>query len=301
MNILIAGGTGQIGRELQSSLTTLGHQVFAFGSLDMNIIYPDRISAKIATLPKIDLLINCAAYTAVDQAESEAAQADAVNHIGAKNLAIFCAKNNIPLIHISTDYIFNGEKTAYAELDTPDPLNVYGKTKWLGELAIKTHCANSIILRVSWVFSRYRVNFVKNIIRLLKERKELRVVDDQFGCPTAAMDIARVICLLLEKCFNKETMHFYDDATGVYHYCGAPQTTWFGFSKKILEYAKTHQLIEEDRCIYPTTSAEFVTKAKRPTNSVLVIDKIKKILNVTPGSWEKDLHAVIEQIAQDGA
>ena len=217
--ILITGSDGQVGSALRAHVAAKNFHLIACNRENMDITNPVSIQQAISQFSP-DIIINTAAYTAVDKAETHIEEVMQVNHIGTEHLAIACKRNNIPLIHLSTDYVFDGSNTLpYRENDTANPINVYGKSKWLGEQSIREHCEQHIILRVSGVFSEYGNNFMKTILRLANERKELNIIADQITCPTYASHIANVIYSLIPN------LHTW----GTYHYCDAPAVSWHEF------------------------------------------------------------------------
>jgi len=236
------------------------------------------------------IVINAAAYTAVDMAENEIIKAFKINCIGVQNLAHCCKQYDIPLLHISTDYVFSGEsKKPYIESDEPRPLNIYGQSKLKGERELAKICDKYIILRVSWVFGRYGNNFVKTILKLAKEKESLNVVGDQFGCPTAAADIARVLLEMAVQIIAGKKLW------GIYNYCNYPQTNWYEFASKIIEMGRDKhnlKLIELNKI----TTSDYPTKATRPKNSELLVKKIISDYNIDRFNWIDYLKQVIEEI-----
>ncbi len=260
--ILLTGANGQVGKEIQIHAP---HDVMLI-SLDkknLDIISKEAIRS-VFSKHNPDYIINAAAYTAVDKAETEPELAFAVNSIGPQNLAESCKKNNIPLIHISTDYVFDGtSKVPYKEDDPVSPLGVYGKSKFEGEQAVRQILNQHIILRTSWVFSLHGHNFVKTMLRLFKERETVKVVDDQIGCPTAASDIAKCIWQIINA--TKQTW-------GTYHFCGKKSQSWYEFALDIYDnYKNFNDFIVKN--IVPIKTIEYPVLAKRPKFSVLNQDK----------------------------
>lgn len=273
MKILLFGKNGQVGSEIVALCEKQKISLYAFDSKEGDITDQEKISKIMASHHDADFFINAAAYTAVDKAEDEPEKAYAINCDGVENLARVCKENDIPLFHLSTDYVFDGKGLRpYLETDLPRPTGVYAKSKWAGEEILKNTWEKHIILRVSWVFGKNGSNFVKTMLRLAKEKESLNVVNDQFGCPTAAEDIARVMLEIIKQ--NKQSW-------GVYHYCGKPQTTWYQFAKKIMECAGIKNM-----SINPITTDQFPTKATRPKYSVLSVDKTEKEFNVSQHDWE---------------
>jgi len=288
VRVLVTGAKGQVGSELILEGEKLGLQMLAAGREDLDITQQKAVNSFIQT-KNPDIVINAAAYTAVDKAESEPELAYALNRDGAANLAQACADNNIPLMHISTDYVFDGKKEgAYTETDTPNPQCVYGKSKLEGERAIESILEQYLILRVSWVFGANGNNFVKTMLRLGKERDVIKVVADQRGGPTWAGDIATVLLEIAKRCVDGKTIHW-----GTYHYSGQPTTTWKGFAEVIFEQAEVVAVIERRPKVEPITTAEYPTPARRPANSVLDCDRINRRLNVSQSDWRIGLESVL--------
>lgn len=263
-NLLITGANGQLAKALQQNKLAQAWQITACPRAEMDITEPASIDTALTKFNP-SIIINTAAYTAVDKAEQETEICLRTNYSGTKYLAMACHKQKIPLIHLSTDYIFDGKKNGpYQENDASNPLNFYGKSKWLGEEAVREYCEQHIILRVSGVFSEHGNNFFKTILRLACEKKELRIVADQITCPTYAGDIATAIFILLKK-----KLHW-----GTYHYCSTPAVSWHEFANAIVQNAKQKQPILAQK-ITAITTAEYPTPAKRPAYSVLDCSKIR--------------------------
>lgn len=237
-------------------------------------------------------MINCAAYTAVDKAESEPDIAFKVNRDGSANLAIACNKLNIPLLHISTDFVFNGNsKHPYSENDLADPLGTYGRSKWEGEQAIRLHHSKHIIIRTAWLFSIHGNNLMKTMLRLAHEREEISVVHDQFGCPTWTGDLADALVTIVLKLKNKEKFNHW----GTYHFCGAGHTTWYGFTCAIVDETLKYESLKL-RTITPITTEQYPTPAQRPAWSVLNTEKITSVFGIDPLPWKKALSEVIKML-----
>jgi dTDP-4-dehydrorhamnose reductase len=244
---------------------------------------------KVVSHLRPSLLINAAAYTAVDKAEKEEGAAFGVNREGTISLAAACADNNIPLIHLSTDYIFDGcQQAPYGEDDPPNPTGIYGLSKWQGETALRQRLARHLILRVSWVFGAHGHNFVKTILRLGRERDELRVVADQHGCPTAAAHIAQTLLDLCARILGGEKIPW-----GTYHYSGQPATTWYGFAEEIVKQAQETGLIDHPVTVQPISTSDYPTPAARPANSVLDCSKITETFGIRPSPWQDGLRDMI--------
>jgi dTDP-4-dehydrorhamnose reductase len=238
-----------------------------------------------------DLAINLAAYTAVDRAESEAEAAWAVNCTGAMHIAAGCADRGIPLVHLSTDYVFDGYKDGpYREDDPVNPLGVYGASKEAGERAVREALRRHIILRTSWVYGAFGQNFVKTMLRLGAERETLRVVADQHGCPTAAADIASALVALAQQVAAGE------ERWGTYHFAGAGATTWHGFAEAIFDLALPYR--GRRPRVEPIATEQYPTPARRPRNSVLDCSKIADAFGIRPAPWRPALAAVIRELLQ---
>lgn len=291
MKILITGAQGQVGKELSTLANTHGYNVIAAGRSELDITQASKVNDYL-NQHQPDIIINAAAYTAVDKAEQEQAIAYAINYEGAKNIATTCATLSIPLLHISTDYVFDGSKAEpYNEDDDVSPLGVYGDSKWKGEEAIRENLNNAIILRVAWVFGAHGNNFVKTMLRLAKERDELNVVADQFGGPSPAKNIAETLIKLVEKYQETKTLQW-----GTYHYCGSPKTTWYEFATEIFKQANKKGLINKKIKVNPITTAQYPTPAKRPKNSMLNCSKIKNIFEIDLPNWRNALNVVLSEL-----
>jgi dTDP-4-dehydrorhamnose reductase len=240
---------------------------------------------------KPDAVINAAAYTAVDQAESEPTLAFKVNRDGPAYLASACAECRVPLIHISTDYVFDGTKKGpYVEADPISPLGIYGQSKAAGEDEIRKILPHHIILRTAWLYGTHGKNFVKTMLRLGHEQEIIRVVSDQFGCPTYAADLADAIFSVISQLKGGNDLQW-----GTYHYCGGGATTWHGFAEAIFSQAKKYCSLLVKRVV-PITSSEFPTPIQRPANSVLDCALIKKYFGIRIRPWEESLAAMIDQL-----
>lgn len=288
--ILITGGHGQIASALIQHPLAAQCIMSAPSRDELDITQPAAIDQAITKFVP-DIIVNTAAYTSVDKAEHEASLADRVNHIGAGLIALACDKNQIKLLHLSTDYIFDGGKDGkYMEDDPANPINIYGKTKWDGEQAIRQSCNNHLILRVSGVFSEYGDNFLKTMLKLARERSSLRVVSDQVTCPTYAGDIAGVI---LQMCLRPKPQ-------GTFHYCSSEAVSWFDFASVIIDTASQHEKLAVSDMI-ATTAAEYPTSAKRPRFSVLDCHKIEKSYDIMQPSWRAAVELVIPRLIREKA
>jgi len=283
MKILVTGCQGQVGTELMKLAREKG----------LDAIGLDAIALDITDSPAVDftlnkhrpnVVVNAAAYTAVDRAEEEPEAAFAVNRDGPTNLARACEIASIPLVHISTDYVFNGRKTgSYVEDDSTDPLGVYGASKLAGEQQVKKLCSRLYILRTSWVFSAHGHNFVKTMLRLGAEREQLEVVADQEGKPTSACEIARAILAMLRSGL---------DAWGTYHFAQPEATSWHGFAGAIFDEARRQGLPLAIRELREIGTKDYPTPAVRPANSVLDCRRFERIFGVAARPWRESLAEV---------
>ncbi len=290
MKVIVTGCNGQVGRELCKKIKNRNLETISLDLPDFDITDMEAVD-EIISKSNISAVINAAAYTAVDKAESEPDIAFNVNQKGPANLAASCRNQGIPLIHISTDYVFDGSKTdAYIETDPVSPVGVYGKSKAAGEGDVRKILAEHIILRTAWLCSEHGNNFVKTMIRLGQERDEIGVVADQYGCPTFAPDIAEAILDIVGQIAKKN-----DIAWGTYHYCGKGVTTWYEFAKKTLELAGEYTGLKVQH-IVPLTTEEYPTPAKRPANSELDCTRIQNIFNIFPKQWQDSLSDLVQRL-----
>jgi dTDP-4-dehydrorhamnose reductase len=290
MRILLTGANGQVGWELSNRGRQRGLEILALDRSALDIKDPSSVEKEVSQ-PGVFLVVNAAAYTAVDQAELEPELAFSVNRDGPAYLASACAKAGIPLIHISTDFVFDGEKRGpYHETDQVSPLNVYGKSKAAGEIAVRERLQEHIILRTAWVYGVHGNNFVKTMLRLGREREVVHVVDDQYGCPTYAADLAETIL--------KIAAQFLDDGQvqwGTYHYCGKGVTSWFGFAEAIFSVAAEYVALRV-RQVEPISTAQYPTAARRPANSVLDCSLVERSFGIVPKPWDESLARMLEQV-----
>jgi len=284
MNILVTGCYGQLGNELQKvAADNCSHQWF-FTDIDtLDICDPNAVE-RYFSANGIGVCINCAAYTAVDMAEDEPDKAQKVNVEAPGILADCCKRHQATLIHISTDYVFDGNGTRpYREDDITAPASVYGLTKRDGELAIRKTGCNHIIIRTAWLYSSWGKNFVKTMLNLGDTRPEINVVNDQRGCPTWAADLAVAIVKLLGK-------YGLEPVQETFHFTNEGQITWFEFAQAIMEIGGKHCTVN------PITTDQYPTKAKRPAYSVLDLNKIKSVTGMVIPSWRESLAKCIEEI-----
>jgi dTDP-4-dehydrorhamnose reductase len=289
LKILVAGSTGQLARSLAAAaLHDPGVKLTSLGRPELDLL--DRASLEqIADRMRPDIVINAAAYTAVDRAEAEPERALAVNRDGAAALATVACRHGAPIIHVSTDYVFNGVKREpYRETDHPAPETVYGQSKLEGEQAVAQANPRHVILRTSWVYSQYGSNFVKTMLRLGGERPELRVVADQFGNPTYAGDLADAILNLTGQLAREES------PWGIYHLAGDGDTSWHGFAERIIACGVLHGLKRVP--VLSISTSNFPTPAKRPANSRLDCSKARAVFGISLPCWTVAVARCIELI-----
>src|SRR5690606_31455963 len=288
--VLITGANGQLGHELTRDAPQWA-EVLGRGSQELDITSVADISAAILDF-KPSLIINAAAYTAVDKAETEVERAYAVNKDGPANLARAAAKAQIPIFHVSTDYVFSGDANKpYAEDDLTSPTGVYGASKLAGEQALKEECPESLVLRISWVFGAHGNNFVKTMLRLAVDRTELSVVNDQFGCPTSAESAALALWQLAQHYKEQGSLQW-----GTYHYTGDPACTWYEFAQEVFNQAIDYGLLVDRPKVLPISTLEFPTPARRPAWSVLSGQKLSSQYAIGASDWKKDLTKVLRSI-----
>lgn len=282
MKILVTGASGQLGSEIKELIVNYTGDNFIF--VDREEMALDDLTQVLSVIETIDpdLIISGGAYTAVDKAESEAELVDVINHQAIATMSKWAKQNNRKLIHISTDYVFQGtSSTALKEDEPTNPINVYGLSKQKGEEAIITSGADAIIIRTAWVYSSYGANFVKTMIRLMTDREEISVIGDQVGSPTYALDLAQAIL---------EIAHSEKWAKGIYHFSNEGEISWYDFAVAIKE-------LKNLACrIRPITTAEYPTAAKRPSYSLLDKTKIKQTFGVTVPQWKQSLSNMLAKI-----
>ncbi len=292
MRVLLTGASGQVGHEIER-LTLAGFDLLARTSSQLDITDASAVFAA-ASEYKPDIIMNAAAYTAVDQAESEAERAWSVNKTGPANLAKAAQSVGAAVFHLSTDYIFAGySKGAYRETDAPGPTGVYGASKLAGEQALMAGVQRSLILRTSWVFGVHGKNFVKTMLKMGGEREELRVVADQRGCPTSAASIARCLWELAARYQKAEDLQW-----GTYHFAGSPDCTWHDFAQEILNRALQSGLLHRLPVLRPITTRDYPTPAQRPACSVLDCSQIQHTFGIRQPDWRNDLDKVLEELRQ---
>lgn len=289
MKLLLTGANGQVGSAIRRLAVRYGFLLRAYDSAELDITNAAALEAVIhAEHP--DLLINAAAYTAVDKAEADAVRAFAVNAEAVGVMARICKARDIPLIHVSTDYVFDGSKSRpYLESDPVGPLGVYGRSKLAGEEAVLASGARYIILRTSWVFGLEGHNFPKTILRLAGERPTLGIVSDQRGCPTFADDIASAILALAALYEGKS-----DIAWGIYHYAGDTACSWYEFAGLLLQKARAANLLARMPALKALTTSEYPTPATRPMNSCLDCSRFRQAFPDIPlSNWDKGLDILL--------
>lgn len=283
--VLLTGGSGQVGAEIIRRAPA-GLEVVAPGRAVLDLSDPQAIADLVASRPWA-AVINCAAYTAVDKAESEVVAAWSVNALGPAALAQATAQAQIPLIHLSTDYVFDGAKSgSYVERDPVAPIGVYGASKEGGEQAVRTANPRHVILRTAWVVSPHGANFIKTMLRLAETRPELNVVDDQRGCPTSASDIAQTVLTVAGRMIASP-----DAPTGTYHFVNDGEATWYEFARAIFEMAAQRGLAVP--VVRPIPTSEYPTPARRPANSRLDTGKLRREYGVTPRPWTEAADEIV--------
>lgn len=292
MKILVFGANGQVGREFRTLELDPSYQMTFFGRNDLDLTNGDRI-LKVLVTNSPDVIINCAAYTAVDKAEANSKDAFSINARAVELLAKGCADNDIVLIHLSTDYVFDGSgDIPFRESDQVAPVSVYGKTKLAGEIAVRSQLDRHIILRTSWVFGEFGNNFVKTMLRIGASKKELEIVSDQWGSPTSAKGIAECCIQICTKInLNKENINW-----GTYHFSGSPYISWYGFADAIFTTALELGLINKKPKLVAVNSSAFATAAVRPANSRLDCGKLYSQFNIRPDDWVKKLSVVLKKL-----
>ena len=291
VKIAIIGATGQIARSLASHLPKSGHEIVVLARPELDLLQSESVIAAIRQASPT-LIINPAAYTLVDKAETEPELAAAINIDGARAVAQASEAIGARLIHFSTDYVYDGTKTThYAESDRTVPLGVYGRTKLAGERAIQESCASSVILRTSWVNSAHGSNFVKTMLRLAAERPELKVVADQFGAPSFADDIANAVNAMLPRLIGSSVTpeHF-----GVFHMTNAGETSWYGFAEAIMAGAAARGVASVP--VHAITTADYPTPARRPANSRLSNNKLREVYGISMPHWQEGLERCLDKL-----
>jgi dTDP-4-dehydrorhamnose reductase len=291
MRIVVTGKEGQVDTSLQAlGDATPGIEVIRLGLPDIDLSRPETLEAPVRAASP-DVIISSAAYTAVDKAESEQDLAYAINADGPGELARLAAALNIPILHLSTDYVFAGDKAGrYSETDTPGPTSVYGLSKLAGEQKIETATSNHVILRTAWVYSPFGNNFVKTMLRLGATRDEMRVVADQHGCPTYAPEVARALLAVASRVVDDPG----PSLRGIFHLTGQGETTWADFAEAIFKGAQKRGAAPVH--VVPITTAEYPTRAKRPANSRLDGSKLAETYGLKLDPWEISLESCLDRL-----
>ena len=286
MKVLVTGVTGQLGSEVAARFRQLGHEVIAADRQVLDFLQPARAAAVIRA-QQPDWVINCAAYTQVDKAESEPGQAFTVNRDTPAQLAQAVAEYDGQLLQLSTDFVFDGTQTRpYVEDDATNPLGVYGSSKLAGEQAVQRELPDAVIVRTAWVYGVHGHNFVKTMLRLATAGRPLRVVSDQRGTPTWTRDIVAAIVALVDQ-----------QASGVFHFTAAGETSWHGFASAILEEAANAGFTIKTKKIEPIATTDYPTPATRPAYSVLNTNKISACLPFTIPAWRDSLKNMLQEYA----
>ncbi len=290
MKILLIGANGQLGWELEQQAYRNGFHIISLDLPGFDITSKDAVEKAVET-SEASVVVNASAYTAVDKAESERELAFAVNGEGPGLLALSCDRAGIPLIHVSTDYVFDGSKdTLYAESDPISPIGVYGKSKAEGEAKVSAYLREHIILRTAWLYGVHGNNFVKTMLGLGRDKDMIRVVSDQYGCPTFAGDLADAVLAIALAIQKKAPVKW-----GTYHYCGEGVTSWHGFALEIFERAGEYEALAV-KTVEPITTEEYPTPARRPANSSLDCRLIGEAFGIHTKPWEGSLAKMIKRL-----
>jgi dTDP-4-dehydrorhamnose reductase len=289
--ILQFGTIGQLGLELIRIADLEKIALRAVTLEEADFTKPTDVVRAVEGAGEIDAVVNATAYTAVDKAESDEKLATIINGDTVGVLARACAARGVPLIHVSTDYVYDGTKsTPYVETDATRPISAYGRSKLAGEDAIRREQPAHVIIRTSWIYSAYGSNFVKTMLRLGAERHELKIVDDQYGAPTSAADLAQaIITVARQLCASAREAH-----RGTFHYTGGGETTWFGFAKEIFECSRDWSGAKAR--MVPVAAADYPAQAKRPRNSRLDCGKISRIYGIAQVPWQTALRRTLDEL-----
>jgi dTDP-4-dehydrorhamnose reductase len=296
MRILLTGVSGQVGRALSRVLPGHG-ELLTPPRLDLDLSRPESIPETLDRLSP-DLIINPAAYTAVDRAEDEPELAFRVNAEAPAMLAKWAAGNGVPLVHFSTDYVFDGAGEQPWREDSPTgPLSVYGASKLAGEDAIRAENGSHLIVRTSWVYDAEGANFLKTIERLARERKELRIVADQIGAPTSARVIADSVAKILKKPSKDDLQNRFAESGGIINVVSSGETSWHGFATAIVDGLRSRGVQLDVETVLPIATADFPTKAKRPGNSRFDLGRLQQVFGIVPPRWPEALAIELSQLA----
>jgi len=289
--VLVLGSGGMLGRDLLRRFRDSGIPVLGLGSGECDITRRDRVAACVESRPW-GAVINCAAYTAVDRAEAEPGAAFRVNRDGAAHVAEACRRENVPLIHLSTDYVFDGQsRVPYREEDPARPVSVYGRSKWEGEEAVRDRSGKHLVVRTAWLYAAHGQNFVTSVLHIARRRKELRVVDDQFGCPTWTEDLAEGLVSMVRKVLESPK----GVPWGTYHLCGGGFTSRHAFARAIVEegYRREHLVVGR---ILPVPTDHYPTAARRPPWAVLDCQKANNAFGIALPPWQTGLARMMEEL-----
>ena len=297
MRILLTGVTGQVGGALRTPLSAIGIVLPADRTM-LDLSSPDKIRETLDAMAP-DLIINPAAYTAVDRAEDERELAYCINATAPEILARWASSHNVPIVHFSTDYVFDGSgQRPWREDDPTEPLSFYGLSKLAGERAVRDAGGNHLIVRASWVFASKGKNFLQTMVRLARQQTQLRVVDDQFGAPTSARSIAQGLVSLLEGGIVTMNRSF-RTAGGVVHMASNGETSWHGFASAIIKGLSDRGIDLAAKEVIPIKSSEFPTRAKRPGNSRLDLSRLVNVFGVTMPGWQGGLDRELDELVMD--
>ncbi|TCU17541.1 dTDP-4-dehydrorhamnose reductase [Rhizobium sullae] len=294
MRIAVTGKQGQVVQSLLRRGAERGVEIIAIGRPEMDLADPASIAAVFSALHP-DVIVSAAAYTAVDKAESEPELAFAVNAAGAAAVAAAAARLGIPVVHLSTDYVFSGDKpSAYAEDDNTGPVSVYGRSKLAGEKEVAAANPNHVILRTAWVYSPFGANFLKTMLRLAETRDHLRVVADQTGCPTSALDIADAILAIAARLVTDPA----PSQRGIFHLTGSGEASWADFAAEI--FAELRGSGGKNVRIERITTADYPTPAKRPANSRLIGDRLAETYGIRLPEWKQSMKIIMQELLNKG-
>lgn len=287
MKLLIIGCKGQLGNDLMAQIQNRNWEAMGVDLPECDITSAESLMNTFRDAGKVDAVVNSSAYTAVDAAENDAQTAFMVNRDGVEELAKLCREHQVPLIHVSTDYVFDGMQTRpYRPSDRVNPTGVYGRSKAEGEAKIREQLDQHVILRTSWLFGIHGGNFVKTMIRLGKERESLRIVDDQVGCPTYAEDLAGALLDVAKYIVE------YKSGWGTYHFCNQVPVTWYAFARRILALARPYENLKVSE-ILPVLTSGYPTPAPRPHYSVLDCTSFEERFGIKQKPWEDGLKKML--------
>ncbi len=292
MRILLTGANGQLGSEVRQRADTNRHELISLTHEELDIADREPVMEKMSLL-RPDCVINAAAYTHVDGAQTHKDEAYRVNTVGPENLALGCEKQGAFLIHISTDFVFDGQKqTPYRETDPTCPVNVYGKTKEEGEKRVSA-LSRHLIVRTSWLYGIHGKNFFRTMLFYGREKEVVRVVSDQYGCPTCAADLADAVLEIAGKVEKKQDVKW-----GIYHYCGSGVTSWYGFAEEIFRAGREKGFALTAK-LEPTVTENYPTPAKRPSYSALDCSRIANEFNIMSVPWQKSLEKTLDRLKRE--